>query len=166
MISHNLSWLCHKLLPTLSSKHQAIHQTMGEIFSPTGNYKAYRKLLEDSKPPLIPFEGVYLSDFTFMEEIPTFISPGNINFSKIEICGSLLSQIRYYGKLTYDLEAIPYFADYWRQIKQPSQAELHKARNLCKIQFEEDEKQNRSLFPAASTATTLRIKFKITSTMS
>ena len=72
---------------------KAIHkkQKMEEFMSPDGNFKKYRDLLNEAKPPKIPYLAVLLKDFTFLNEGNARYYPaGEINLKRI---GMLYRQI-------------------------------------------------------------------------
>ena len=72
---------------------KAIHkkQKMEEFMSPDGNFKKYRDLLNEAKPPKIPYLAVLLKDFTFLNEgNARYDSAGGINLKRI---GMLYRQI-------------------------------------------------------------------------
>jgi hypothetical protein len=58
------------------------------------NCKAYREKLEVSEPPYIPIQEVLIKDLTLIEENPTILDNGWINFSKIFMLGKAYKAIK------------------------------------------------------------------------
>lgn len=58
------------------------------------NYKAYREKLEVSEPPCMPIQEILIKDLTLIEENPTILDNGWINFSKIFMLGKAYKAIK------------------------------------------------------------------------
>jgi len=60
---------------------------LNKLMSPKKNYKRYRDFHSASKPPFVPFLGVFLTDFTFIDESnPDTLEDGTIiNFQKMRM---------------------------------------------------------------------------------
>jgi len=58
------------------------------------NFKVYREKLEVAEPPLIPIQEVLMKDLTFIEENPTILDNGWINFSKIFMLGKAYKALK------------------------------------------------------------------------
>lgn len=88
---------------------------MEVMFDPTSNYKNYRDRLDILNPPLIPFEGwrplvrqrgkqltwisvpaVILADLTFIDEVPSFLKDGQVNFEKMHLIGKVIGELERY----------------------------------------------------------------------
>jgi len=49
-----------------------------------GNFSEYRKALQESQAPCLPYFGVFLTDITFTEDgNPDYLAGGKINFIKV-----------------------------------------------------------------------------------
>lgn len=92
------------------------------MFDPSSNYKNYRDRLDVIEPPLIPFQGtlirpvlalflplsdgwmglpghmaaVFLADLTFIEEVPSHLKNGQVNFEKMHLIGKVISEVERY----------------------------------------------------------------------
>jgi hypothetical protein len=72
------------------------------VMRPTSNFRAYREALLLSRPPCVPYMGVFLTDLTFIEDgNPDFISPSVVNFRKRRLLADVL-------QLVQRLQAVPY----------------------------------------------------------
>lgn len=78
---------------SISKKHLSVVKEIDNIFDSKANFKVYRSLLRMSQPPVIPFEGIFLSDVTFIYENPDKIE-GLVNFEKANMLGELLRTIK------------------------------------------------------------------------
>ncbi|XP_019862540.1 PREDICTED: rap guanine nucleotide exchange factor 1-like [Amphimedon queenslandica] len=69
-----LDW-SEKILKTLEEPRALIDSR--------GSFKNYRQAFSQTKPPCIPYIGLYLQDLTFLEEQPSKLEDGvSVNFSK------------------------------------------------------------------------------------
>ncbi|KAL6073477.1 cell division cycle-related protein [Balamuthia mandrillaris] len=93
-----------KMLP---QKYIAALKEIEHMMDASGNYKNYRDRLAAVSPPLIPFQAVYLSDLTFIEEVPTMTEDGLINFNKMMLLGKVISEIERYQKAPYVYYVVP-----------------------------------------------------------
>lgn len=75
--------------------------------SPENNYKAYRALEDEAKPPLIPFFGLYMKDLTFMNDgNQTVLGNDLINFEKLRTVMGKIMAIRVSQQSKYDFVPI------------------------------------------------------------
>jgi len=78
----------------LSNKHASTLKEAGEMISSTQNYRQYREYIRSTFPPVIPFQGIYLSDLTMLEETPDFLEKGgSINFHKMSLVGEVFNEV-------------------------------------------------------------------------
>ncbi len=77
----------------MSAKHIGIVREVEQLIDPRSNFKNYRTTVKKAQPPLIPFEGLYLQDITFIEENPDFID-GLVNYEKLEMFGRVLLSLK------------------------------------------------------------------------
>jgi len=73
---------------------------------PIKNYLLYRERVRELRGqgiPLIPYLGVYLKDLTFIDENPSYLGVGLINFEKVELLGELMMEIEYFQQQTFSL---------------------------------------------------------------
>jgi hypothetical protein len=76
----------------VSSEDRALLQHPARLRE--GNYKLYRERLEVAEPPYIPIQEVLIKDLTLIEENPTILDNGWINFSKILMLGKAYKAIK------------------------------------------------------------------------
>lgn len=69
-----------------------------------GNFKLYRELVDVAEPPYIPIQEVLLKDLTFIEENPTILDNGWINFSKIFMLGKAYSSLKSSQQTLYEFK--------------------------------------------------------------
>jgi len=76
------------------------------------------------REPVVPYLGVFLKDITFIEEIPDKIVIENeslINFEKVDLYGSQISQIRYLQNLSHgynsNYKIEPKATEYFQHLK-------------------------------------------------
>jgi len=84
------------------------------------------------RPPILPFEAVYLGDLSYIEEMPTMLDKDMINFEKMRLLGHIISSTEIYQKCLYCYEVVPQIADYL-QNKLPvlTEDELYDRAKLC-----------------------------------
>lgn len=82
---------------------QALEE-MNKLMSPENSYQAYRKVLANTKPPCIPYIGIYLRDLTYIESTP-FIKNRNgeheIRFNKSLRLYGVIEMIKNYQDSSY-----------------------------------------------------------------
>eukprot|EP00026_Physarum_polycephalum_P004430 Phypoly_transcript_04449.p1 GENE.Phypoly_transcript_04449~~Phypoly_transcript_04449.p1 ORF type:complete len:609 (+),score=93.89 Phypoly_transcript_04449:107-1933(+) len=77
----------------LPGKYHVILKTVGELMNSSGNYKNYREHVRSAVRPFIPFQLIYLTDLTFLEEAPDILTNGHVNFHKMALIGTLVNEI-------------------------------------------------------------------------
>ena len=100
-------------------------QQVEQLMSPIGNYSKYRAILKVSRPPLLPFQGVYLADLTFIDEVPSKLDNGMINFSKMNLVSGIFTEIMKFQAGVYNIIELPYIVDYWKRTVVMSEKELY-----------------------------------------
>ncbi|KNC54734.1 uncharacterized protein AMSG_01584 [Thecamonas trahens ATCC 50062] len=85
--------------------------SLNTVMSMSKSFKNYRAEVASLPPgsPLIPYLGIYLSDFTYIDNMPTFISdcPGLVNWSKIEMLGKQISGMIEHQVAPYRFRVVP-----------------------------------------------------------
>jgi len=77
----------------IGAKEIKAKEDLEEKFSGEKNYCNYRALEASTKPPLIPFFGLYVQDFTFMNDgNPKKLPSGRINWEKLQQIAGLVLQ--------------------------------------------------------------------------
>lgn len=97
-----------KQLKEKHSKHSDLFATFSEYVSPKGQYATYRAMVKTSKPPIIPFLGVSLTDLTFVAlGNPDYLPDNNfINFDKRYKVASLIGNILINQTNTHQLKPV------------------------------------------------------------
>lgn len=86
------------------------------ITDPSHNYSNYRRLLAETKPPLIPFQALYLKELTFIEENPDCLSEtGWINFEKMALLGKVMTTIARQQTAFYKFNEVDVIMQYVRR---------------------------------------------------
>jgi len=75
-----------------------------EVMSPMKSWKQYRSELAEASPPCMPYLGIYLTDFTFVEEgNPDMVDDKRlINFNKRKFINNVVQQISTHQLQGYD----------------------------------------------------------------
>mmetsp|Transcript_20105 Transcript_20105/g.28152 ORF Transcript_20105/g.28152 Transcript_20105/m.28152 type:complete len:698 (+) Transcript_20105:164-2257(+) len=73
----------------VGKKYMATMQKVELMLDPRNNFKNYREYIRDCQLPFLPFEGIFLTDLTFLDENPDQLD-GLMNFTKIDILGDIL----------------------------------------------------------------------------
>lgn len=93
--------------------------------SPENNYKVYRALEEEAKPPLIPFFGLYMKDLTFMNDgNQTVLGNDLINFEKLRTVMAKIMAIRVSQQSKYDFAVVEPLFHYCEAIYHKDEEEL------------------------------------------
>eukprot|EP01130_Rhizamoeba_saxonica_P016727 TRINITY_DN7785_c0_g1_i1.p1 TRINITY_DN7785_c0_g1~~TRINITY_DN7785_c0_g1_i1.p1 ORF type:complete len:1010 (+),score=231.89 TRINITY_DN7785_c0_g1_i1:2-3031(+) len=77
-----------------------------EILDSESLFTNYRKVLEATVPPVIPYLGVFLTDLTFIEDANPDTYNGLINFKKRELIGRTIQIIQRYQQTGYNLQPV------------------------------------------------------------
>ncbi|KCV67727.1 hypothetical protein H696_05835 [Fonticula alba] len=85
----------------LPGRHVRILEDLEQIMTAQSNYKAYRALLHNSSPPLVPYIGVYLADLTFIDDGNPNRVAGLINIAKRRLDYSVISEIQMFQNEPY-----------------------------------------------------------------
>eukprot|EP00013_Stygamoeba_regulata_P020832 CAMPEP_0177646488 /NCGR_PEP_ID=MMETSP0447-20121125/9799_1 /TAXON_ID=0 /ORGANISM="Stygamoeba regulata, Strain BSH-02190019" /LENGTH=664 /DNA_ID=CAMNT_0019149021 /DNA_START=429 /DNA_END=2423 /DNA_ORIENTATION=- len=92
----------------ISERHLRKMSEIERVMDSSGNWKIYRELTKDPTPPLVPFQGVMLSDLTQLEEIPDRCEgSGHVNFDKMNLLGGVLSFLEKCQSADYPFEPLP-----------------------------------------------------------
>jgi hypothetical protein len=91
----------------LPSKYYEKLKSVGDLMNSSQNYKNYRDHVRNATRPFIPFQLIYLSDLTFMEEAPDKLGNDMINFKKMGLVGTLLNEIYSFRQITHSFTPVP-----------------------------------------------------------
>lgn len=84
----------------VSKKHLAIVKQLDELFDSRGNFRIYRAQMKNIEPPVVPFEGIMLTDVTFIyENEPTH--DGLFNFERAQMLGEILRTLKTMQNIPY-----------------------------------------------------------------
>ena len=82
------------------------------LMSPNQNYSVYRRTLKAAEAPVVPFQGVYLSDLTFIEENVDILSNGWVNFAKMTMLANVWASLDEMKKKDYRLKEVEVIKKY------------------------------------------------------
>ena len=68
------------------------------------SWKGYRQIIHTSKPPILPYLGVYLTDLTFIDEGNPGLVGGLINFWKANLLFNVLAEIAQYQQDSFSFK--------------------------------------------------------------
>jgi len=117
----------------LQRKEATMFVALEEDFSAEGNYNNYRKILAQT-PNGLPYIGVVLQDLLMIEEIPTFLPNGMVNFRKMRRFSSVLrAEIleRQNVLRRFNFEAIPVIQEYLIRTAPLVDQDLYRYSRLC-----------------------------------
>ena len=77
----------------IGQKHKALYDEIEKSCSPSRNMKAYRDLLAESKPPILPFLPILMKDLTFMQDGNPSKYKDMINFDKLRMMANRVREI-------------------------------------------------------------------------
>jgi len=110
---------CFRLNKTkaqLPEKRDKALVKLEELFKVDSNHAVFRKVLEACPTPCIPYIGLYLTDFTFIDEGNQDTTPeGLINFYKRRLLAERILQIKRYQAHPYNLEPVPAIREYFKK---------------------------------------------------
>lgn len=93
----------------IKPKYLSAFEKMNNLMSPDNSYQAYRKVLKKTKPPCIPYIGIYLRDLTYIESTP-FLTNKNgiqgIRFNKSLRLYGVIEMIKNYQNSSYYFPSI------------------------------------------------------------
>jgi len=103
----------HDTWKALPSKYTTLFENITHLMSPAYNYKTYREMLKNSSPPLVPFQGVYLTDLTFMEEAPDYLDKDIVNFRKMMLVGDVLNDVQKFQQVKFVFLEVPCIQEFF-----------------------------------------------------
>jgi son of sevenless-like protein len=86
-----------------------IWDDLNALMNNENNFSLYRKVVRTSRPPRVPYIGVYLTDMVFIEDThPDFLPHTQLaNVMKLEYMASVLYVLEGCKKGAYDLTPVP-----------------------------------------------------------
>jgi len=115
----------------VSPKHIFIYKNLIELMNPNSNWTTFRKAVSERALPVLPFQGVFLSDFTFIDELPDTLSNGLINFEKMSFLGKALVDIHTSQSVPYNFQESKELIAWQANQKVLSEDELWEASRKC-----------------------------------
>ncbi|OZJ01532.1 hypothetical protein BZG36_05501 [Bifiguratus adelaidae] len=94
----------------VGSKYMQSYQSLRKLMGANRNFTEYRDIIHSVNPPCIPFLGIYLQDFTFIEDGNKDMlkaSSNLINFAKRAKVAEVIREIQRYQNVPYLLVPIP-----------------------------------------------------------
>jgi len=88
----------------LSKKKKAMFQEVSDLFESNLNFQKYRNALEKTKPPCLPFLGLYLKYLTFIEDGNPTMDGDLINFTKMRMIAKVIEEIQSYQSEAYSIK--------------------------------------------------------------
>ncbi|ELR25666.1 RasGEF domain containing protein [Acanthamoeba castellanii str. Neff] len=111
------------------------------MFDTSSNYKNYRDRLDVIEPPLIPFQGVFLADLTFIEEVPSHLKTGQVNFEKMHLVSKVISEVERYQKTPYKFYPVVPIEEYLENVTTLPEKELYDVAKKCELSAQAAEKE-------------------------
>lgn len=114
-IQHNAIFRLKKTWALIRPEVMQVWKEMELLVSPVDNSINLRKMVKDTKPPKIPFLGLYLKDINAIHEIPsTVVEEGItlINFHKMRLISETILGLLMYTKQPYQMKVDQEITDY------------------------------------------------------
>ena len=92
----------------ISSAAASSFETLEKVFSSNDNFAVYRKVLDKTDAPCIPFFGVYLRDLAAVDaQEENMLQKDIINFSKYAKMADVVRQIKRFKACPYNFQEVP-----------------------------------------------------------
>eukprot|EP01100_Stratorugosa_tubuloviscum_P012523 TRINITY_DN597_c0_g2_i10.p1 TRINITY_DN597_c0_g2~~TRINITY_DN597_c0_g2_i10.p1 ORF type:complete len:877 (+),score=349.05 TRINITY_DN597_c0_g2_i10:674-3304(+) len=88
----------------IPSKEQEEFERLSKLMAPKNNYKDYRTAFAEAKPPFVAFFGVFLIDFTFLDDCKPDFEENLINFDKVRIFGEKILDMMRFKDAPYNIQ--------------------------------------------------------------
>jgi hypothetical protein len=118
-------------------RQKKVFESLEVLMASSYNYNAYRVALREAQPPCLPYFGVFLRDFTFIDVgNPTFIKENFVNVEKLKMLGSVAHDIERFQQVEYpsdsELAAVGQLLDEnILKVGRVDADRLHHFSNLC-----------------------------------
>lgn len=119
----------------ISKQHSGILKSIQTLMDPNNNFKNYRSALKEVSLPVLPFQGTYLNDFTIIDEVPSKLSNGMINFDKMRTLSNMFQQIQKFQSNSFCFIRIPYIEEFFKRSVVLDEKELYTAAEKVKNQI-------------------------------
>lgn len=93
----------------LDAEANAQHATLKALFSSRAGFQAFRKFIvgENCQPPCMPYLGLYLKDIIYILQLPSYVSPGIVNVTKMGSLACKVMEIHSYQTTPYHFLSQP-----------------------------------------------------------
>lgn len=110
----------------VSSRALEMLDELETLTSMQQSYKNYRLTIAAAEPPLIPYLGIYLQDFVFIEDGNPDYVDDLINFSKRILVRKILAQIATFQQEAYNFVRVPILRAYLENLPQLGDDAIYK----------------------------------------
>eukprot|EP00007_Cunea_sp_BSH-02190019_P007519 CAMPEP_0174233534 /NCGR_PEP_ID=MMETSP0417-20130205/3546_1 /TAXON_ID=242541 /ORGANISM="Mayorella sp, Strain BSH-02190019" /LENGTH=689 /DNA_ID=CAMNT_0015311761 /DNA_START=53 /DNA_END=2122 /DNA_ORIENTATION=+ len=69
------------------------YEEISPLANPEGNYASYRKKVQSTSVPFLPYVGCYMKDLTMIEEIPNMLNDEIVNWNKMHLIGKAILEV-------------------------------------------------------------------------
>ncbi|KAJ3441358.1 guanine nucleotide exchange factor [Anaeramoeba flamelloides] len=99
---------------------------LDKLTSATGGYKDLRAAYKITKPPTVPWLGVYLSNLSYLEELPNLIERNLINWAKLRRTYEIVKEIKTFQRIKYRFIQKPSIIKFLQRINLMSENQMWK----------------------------------------
>jgi hypothetical protein len=96
-----------KTWEALPQKSKQQYEELEKACSPSKNMKAYRDLLAEKKPPILPFLPILMKDLTFMQDGNPSMYKHMVNFDKLRTMANRVREITNLADKPYQYDINP-----------------------------------------------------------
>jgi len=96
------------------------------------SFRTYRDELKNADPPCLPYLGVHLTDLTFMDENPDYVTTETsqgpvslINFAKRKMVYNVISLVQQYQQRAYNLQPVHQITQFLNKLPAMDEQELY-----------------------------------------
>ncbi len=118
----------HRLKNTwavLQTKSKNMYTYLYNLISRDGNFRNIRNAVVTSKPPVLPYIGLYLTDLTFIEDGNESMIQNRINFTKRRKLANLIRNLQSYQNTPYSLQPVSELQNIMKEMNPLGEQELY-----------------------------------------
>merc|ERR1712063_118386 len=105
---------------------------MGELMDCRANFSTYRQFLKSNDLPCLPYFGVFLRDFTFIDVgNRDSLEDGTANYEKMQMIATVMKDFRKYQAVQYLFPVSPEIRNYLLNISSLEENSLFKFSTNC-----------------------------------
>jgi len=131
-----LKWTLKKV----PKRYNQILSGLESLISMQGAFKNYRNLIQQLKPPSIPYLGVCLQDLTFVDENPDRVGQ-LINCTKLQLVHSIIKDNIRFQDTVYDIAPMEDIQEFIEQLPHLNEKELYQ----CSLEREPRNAERRDI---------------------